>query len=984
MLQEFAPLLRPFYLKIPVIGMFLRRLRSIAQLVIITCVGLMSDPAAAAPPDASGHWAFSPVTNPAAPKVTDSTWPRGEIDHFILAQLEAKKLKPSPQADRRTLIRRLYFDLLGLPPTHAEVTAFERDPDEQAYAKLVDRLLASPQFGERWARHWLDVARYSDTKGYVFEESRDYPYAYSFRDWTIRAFNNDLPYDQFLVYQIAADRVATEEASKHHLAAMGFLTTGRRFLNREPDIIDDRIDVTFRGAMALTVACSRCHDHKYDPIPITDYYSLYGVFASSEEPKEPPLLGRPADSDEFREFEKILAEKRAKIDDYQRKRTSELRQPDFLARYLLAAYDGRKMKDEELKRLASSRKLLHKVTLDWRKYLNQRAEKPEALFRAWHHFGKLPSEGFIDASPAAWDTLKKSGESIPPAIVAKFDAEKPRSMKDVAKIYAEVLAAAKPDTPLGKVLHAPSTPTAIDPGSIYGLLETPGQQHIRKLRRCVESHKTKHAGAPPRAMVMVDRKTPKEPHVFERGDPGRRGAKVPRQFLEMLKGPERKPFADGSGRLEMAREISSRDNPLTARVWANRVWGHLLGGHLVDTPSDFGLRSDPPSHPALLDHMATQLMNEDWSTKKLIRHIVTSATYRQSSKIAPDSIDPENRLYARANRKRADFESFRDSILAVSGQLDLKQFGKPVEIATEDYSRRRTVYATVERQNLPPVFRTFDFASPDVHIPKRAETTVPQQALYMLNGLFAREQATALVDHADLKPGMKDKERLRRLYRRVFARDPDAEETADALTFVRSDAAAEDLGTWQYGYGHFDAATKRVQFEALGHFTGSSWQAGEKLPDPKFGWTSIHKTGGHPGHDNYNAIWRWTAPSDGEYEIRGTLDLPAPQSTGVVGALYARGNERLAKWPVAGGANSPTHLDKVLLKRGDELHFLVASGETDSFDSIRWNPGIRLKSTSERWVASDGFGSKNAKPKTDLWEQLAQALLASNEFAFID
>ena len=239
------------------------------------------------------HWSFQPVRRPEVPTVKNAAWVKNPIDAFILAKLEEKGLAPSAPADRRTLIRRVSFDLIGLPPTPEEVEAFVADPAPDAYEKLVDRLLASPRYGERWGRHWLDVARYSDTKGYVFTEERRYPYSYTYRDYVIRSFNEDLPYDQFIVQQLAADRLPLGD-DKRPLAALGYLTLGRRFLNNPPDIIDDRIDVTMRGFQAMTVGCARCHDHKFDPIPTRDYYSLYGVFASSTEPKDLPVIG-PSD-----------------------------------------------------------------------------------------------------------------------------------------------------------------------------------------------------------------------------------------------------------------------------------------------------------------------------------------------------------------------------------------------------------------------------------------------------------------------------------------------------------------------------------------------------------------------------------------------------------------------------------------------------------------------------------------------------------------
>ena len=304
------------------------------------------------------HWAYSPVRPPAQPVVKNFGWLQQPLDSFVLAKLEAKKLSPTPRADKRTLIRRATYDLLGLPPTVQQVEAFVADASPDAYAKVVDRLLASKHYGERWGRYWLDIARYADTKGYVFEEERRYPYSYTYRDWVIRAFNEDLPYDQFLIQQIAADLLPLGD-DKRPLAALGFLTLGRRFLNNQADIIDDRIDVVTRGTMGLTVACARCHDHKFDPVPTKDYYSLYGVFASSHEPNEKPLLGSASMPKEYAEY---LAERKKREEEAEKFRKDK--ESEVLAKvraqvgdYLLVGHDAAKADEDKKEGLARERKL---------------------------------------------------------------------------------------------------------------------------------------------------------------------------------------------------------------------------------------------------------------------------------------------------------------------------------------------------------------------------------------------------------------------------------------------------------------------------------------------------------------------------------------------------------------------------------------------------------------------------------------------------
>src|SRR5436190_12169501 len=299
--------------------------------------------------EARKFWAFQPMRE-STPPIVRAPWCRTPIDNFILARLEEKKMIPAPEADRRTLLRRLTIDLTGLPPSPDEVDAFLKDESPEAYERVVDRLLASPRYGERWGRHWLDVARYADTKEWVVDEERRLPYPYTYRDWVIKALNDDVPYDRFLQLQIAADRIVVGD-NKADLAALGFLTVGRSFLNRQPDIIDDRIDVISRGLLGLTVTCARCHDHKYDPIPTKDYYSLYGIFASSAAPKELPLLGAPKMSPEYAAYLKELGARDAEISKFKETRRVEIsatfRTADKITAYLMAAQESRGKPDEE-------------------------------------------------------------------------------------------------------------------------------------------------------------------------------------------------------------------------------------------------------------------------------------------------------------------------------------------------------------------------------------------------------------------------------------------------------------------------------------------------------------------------------------------------------------------------------------------------------------------------------------------------------------
>jgi hypothetical protein len=600
------------------------------------------------------HWAFQPVRTPQPPAVRDSAWPLTELDRFVLAALERKGLRANPPADRRTLLRRATYDLIGLPPTAAEIADFEADASPAAFAKVVDRLLASPHYGERWGRHWLDVARYADTKGYVFTQERRYAFAYTYRDYVIRAFNEDLPYDQFIVQQLAADRLlARGEADRQTLAAMGYLTLGRRFLNNVHDIIDDRIDVVSRGLLGLTVSCARCHDHKYDPIPSEDYYSLYGVFASSVEPRDLPLLGEPERTPAYLSFEKKLKELQADVKRYEEENREEL------------AKRNRKYRDG-----------------------------------------------------------------------------------------------------------------------------------LRALQKKVDAWQATSPAAPPRAMVLEDAASPAAAHVFLRGNPANPGPAVPRQFLHVVTRDKRQPFTEGSGRLELARAIASRDNPLTARVLVNRLWLHHFGAGLVRTPSDFGLRSEPPTHAGLLDYLAWRFVEDGWSIKKMHRLIMLSRVYQQTSDDRSDAsaLDPENRYLWKFNRQRLDLEALRDSLLAASGKLDLKMGGPAVDILQAPFSGRRTLYGFIDRQNLPGLFRMFDFASPDTSSPQRHQTTVPQQALFLLNSPFVLEQARHLLRRPEMTLQASSEDRVRNLYRLVYGRLPDRDEVSLAARFLAGAEAAVSTG----------------------------------------------------------------------------------------------------------------------------------------------------------------------------------------------
>jgi hypothetical protein len=460
----------------------------------------------------------------------------------------------------------------------------------------------------------------------------------------------------------------------------------------------------------------------------------------------------------------------------------------------------------------------------------------------------------------------------------------------------------------------------------------------------------------------------------------------------VVAGADRRPFASGSGRLELARAVADPANPLTARVLVNRVWLGHFGAGLVSTPSDFGRRSDPPTHPELLDWLASRFVEQGWSLKNLHRLILLSATYQQRGDDRAEcaAVDPENRLLWRFNRRRLDLEATRDALLSVAGRLDFTLGGLPVDFA----GNRRTVYGAVDRSNLPGLLRTFDFASPDTHSPQRYTTTVPQQALYLMNSPFVVEQARAFVGRLEIAAATGPVERIRAMYRLAFGREPSDEETQLGLRFVsgsRVDEIATSAAAWQYGFGAYDPASQRVtSFEPLTYWTGARWQAGAALPDGRVGWVYLDATGGHPGQGlEFCAVRRWIAPADGAVSIRGLLRHAETEGDGVNGRVVSSHDGERGLWTAANG-EAETVIERLEVRQGDTIDFVVDCREAGNItcDQHFWAPVIRpaeiageaTAPTALEWNAESDFSGGGLDP----WVQYGQALLMSNEFVFVD
>ena len=784
---------------------------------------------------ARGHWAYQPVQKPAVPTPQNQQWCRTPVDAFILQKLEEQQFAPAPDADKETLLRRATYDLIGLPPTTTEVEAFLADSSPLAFAKVVDRLLASPHYGERWGRHWLDTARYSDTAGGERNALRgqDYRYAYAwtYRDYVVRAFNEDKPYDRFIVEQLAADKLPEAQPDKTLLAALGFLTVGERFRNPN-DIINDRIDVVTKGFLGMTVSCARCHDHMFDPVPTEDYYALHGVFASTIEPEIKPVVATP-DANQRADFEEKLKaleeENRAIYYKVVERILGELH--GKMGPYLLAAQGAPRrgappLTAEEIKerdRISRENKLDRYLV----QLLVRTLRADDSVFGPFKAFAALKSSEFAEAAPKlAADIAARSGahRRAHLLIAAAFQDAQLSTMSDVAAIYTRIFEglSAQRSAYLEACAKAGTENVAVD-REMIALLEVPfpilpaakvttsslrdfaGRLPQQLLNRAgfifarINELELTHPGAPPRAMLVADARRIGDSRVFIRGQAQNRGAEVPRRFLAVLSpGGKPLPFKEGSGRLELAQSIASESNPLTARVLVNRVWMHHFGEGFVRTPDDLGTQSEAPSHPELLDYLAAEFMENGWSLKKLHRLVMLSRVYQQSSRTQPEfaRIDPENRLLWRANIRRLDFEATRDSLLVFGGCLDQTIGGQPINLTEEPYSHRRSVYGYIDRGNLPDLMANFDFSDPDMPNSKRTTTIVPQQALFLMNSAMSVDVARRVAARPDVRNATSDLERVRAIYRVIFQRTPHPDEIELALRFVdeetRQQAALED------------------------------------------------------------------------------------------------------------------------------------------------------------------------------------------------
>lgn len=885
---------------------------------------------------ASQFWSFQHPIEVDPPQVTDHTWPRNDIDRFVKARLEETGIAPVAAASPAQLLRRASFDLTGLPPTPEEITDFLRVRDKtslaNAYAETIDRLLSSTHYGERWGRHWLDVARYAEDQAHTFGVRRRV-HAHEYRDWVIDALNSDMPYDQFVKLQLAGDLIPNVKLSpRERLAGLGILGLGAIYYKNsdkaqaQADELDDRIDTVTRGFLGLTVSCARCHDHKFDPIPTQDYYSLAGIFHNTRMVDQP--LAERAIVDVYRAAEKVIKQREEALKRFRNERKQFIAEQERhnIHRYVQAVWQYRQQKNSDdktkIETVASDFKLNAKWLDRWNKFLtptNKYLETVDSL-DLWLTLSKPSSPKPVDAEDilAAAQTFEQHlnhclderdgkiakkpvapiyvspqvdkahplvdikvdlkgaqqlylvitdsndginsdwGDWLDPRIVnhegekSLLDLDWTMASTEHSTVRKNLNSGGQPLRVAGQVYpkgigtHAlsiieyklpagyrhficqagldgsgegtiqfrvyTSPPTDLRPSkesperrarnelikrvfSGSGLfpindndlgdhLNASQQEELKVLVDSVQDSKDSMPPPLPLAHVVEDSGS-KDLNVYIRGDPARLGEPAPRRFLRILTGLERKDYTSGSGRLSLANDIASPDNPLTARVIVNRVWQHHFGRGLVDTPSNFGTQGARPTHPELLDFLAVRFIKAGWSLKWLHREIMLSATYQLSSNHheASDAIDPDNRLLWRMNRRRLEVESWRDALLSVAGTLDKSTGGATVNL-DDPNNHRRTIYGAISRHDLNGLLRLFDFPDANVTSAARTETIVPQQQLFVLNSDFFVRQAQSLVQRVDVEVGEEVNAKIQRIYQLLFGRTPDQQELELANQFI--------------------------------------------------------------------------------------------------------------------------------------------------------------------------------------------------------
>jgi hypothetical protein len=857
-------------------------------------------------PEERAYWAFQPLSSPTPPAVSPEDRSRTPIDAFLVARLRPHNLGFNPDADRRTLLRRASIDLTGLAPTAEEIKAFVDDTSERAWENAVDRLLASPRYGERWARHWLDVAGYADSEGNGNEDTPR-QFAYKFRDYVIRSFNADKPLNEFVIEQLAGDELVPrpwkelppEQLDK--LIATGFLrmvvdpttTGGVDHAEGGNQVVADAMKVLGSSLLGMSVGCAQCHDHRYDPISQVDYFRLRGVF---EPAFDVAHWRRPAQ------------------------------------RYLSLVTDADREKSAAIE---------------------------------------------AEANTMRTQLQPKIDAAIEAALIVEL-AKFPEDQRE--KLGAAARAPADKRTDEQKALVASNPKLLINPGNLYQYNEKAAEE-IKKENAKIEAKLNERPKADYIALTDEQPGSIPPTHLFHRGD-----YKQPKQVIapgdltiaapagQRFDIPEKDPSLETSGRrLAYARHLTSGTHPLLGRVLVNRVWLHHFGRGLVDTPGEFGKLGMPPSHPELLDWLASELPRMRWSLKSLHRLMLTSTAYRQSSRrdAARDAVDSDGHLFSRFAARRLDAEVLRDRVLQTAGQLDLTQYGPAIPV-TEDFvgqvlpdgdSARRSIYLQVRRTKPVSMLSAFDLPVMSVNCDRRVASTSAPQSLMLMNSDFVLSRAKAFAE---------------RLRTTVSASGSDTPAGTLASRYPRPSAL------WSYGYGRYDEQAKRIaDFAKLPHFTGSSWQGGPTLPDPALGYSIVHGTGGHAGNDQAHlSIRRWTAPRAGTLTIAGKLAYAGGGcGDGVRGRVVSCRAGLLGEWTVhktEAGTTLPAEaaidFAQIAVDAGETIDFAIDCRENVGCDSYTWSLDLKLHAGDGRVLAHSNALADFGNPPATAWPHLvAQA-----------
>lgn len=813
-------------------------------------------------------WAFQPIKRPEVPVISSIEAVRTPVDAF-LRQAMPKWVDFSPEASPLTLIKRAAFDLTGLPPTTEEIDRFTTDTSPDSFDRLLDRLLASPSYGERWSRHWLDVAGYADSEGGTADDAAR-PWAYKYRDYVIRAFNGDKPFDRFIEEQLAGDELAgpiqgdMSPEQIELLTATGYLRmaadgtgSGANTPEARNQVIADTLKIVSNSLMGVTVACAQCHDHRYDPILQKDYFALRAVIEPALDwndwkPPQARLVSLYTEANRKQaneieaEVQKIAAEREAK-------------QTEYIA--------------------AATVKELEKYPAPLRDQLKGALDTPADKRTA-------EQKQLLDQNPSA---------NISPGVLYQYN----QGAADDLKKYDAKMGEMRAKKPAEEFLHA-----LVEPAN-----------HV------VETHRF-HRGDYRQPLEVV------APGMFT----------VLSDVAQPIVFPNKSEGLPSTGRRSaLAHWLTGPDNPLTSRVLANRFWMHHFGRGLVGTPTDFGKLGNQPTHPALLDWLASELEQDGWSIKQFHRVVMSSTVYRQSAKreVNRASFDTENKYYARQNVTRLDAETLRDRIIAASGEIDQSMFGPAVavkadetgQVIIDENGHRRTIYTQQRRSQPVALLQAFDAPVMQTNCEARPSSTVATQSLMLMNGDFLLQQAFQLARRMTVGP-----------------QQTAPSEITEGLSPIGGDSIPP---LWQFGYGPCELKDGKVDFHQLPHWTGTAWQGGAALPDRTLDWVHLHARGGHPGASpDHCAIRRWNSPTNGRVVISGKLSHGSENGDGVRGRIVSSRSGTVGEWTVQHGAID-TNAENVSVEAGDHIDFITDGREHVTSDSFEWDVNVTLTHDAE-------------------------------------